>query len=75
MYHSFLYLGELIVLKGWQYGCLCNKTGCFRMVTLFAVATLTFLMYLVPGGPFLAEKAPSPQTLKALEQKYGLDDR
>ncbi len=44
------------------------------LVTLFAVATLTFfLMYLVPGGPFLAEKAPSPQTLKALEQKYGLD--
>ncbi len=43
-------------------------------VTLFVVATLTFfLMYLVPGGPFLAEKAPSPQTLKALEQKYGLD--
>lgn len=43
-------------------------------VTLFAVATLTFfLMYLVPGGPFLAEKAPSQQTLKALEQKYGLD--
>lgn len=38
------------------------------------VATLTFfLMYLVPGGPFLAEKAPSPQTMKALEEKYGLD--
>jgi oligopeptide transport system permease protein len=30
-------------------------------------------MYLVPGGPFLAEKAPSPQTMKALEEKYGLD--
>lgn len=43
-------------------------------VTLIAVATLTFfLMFLVPGGPFLAEKAPSPQTLQALEQKYGLD--
>lgn len=44
------------------------------IVTLFLVATLTFfLMYLVPGGPFLAEKAPSEQTLKALEEKYGLD--
>lgn len=44
------------------------------LVTLIAVATLTFfLMYLVPGGPFLSEKAPSAQTLKALEQKYGLD--
>lgn len=44
------------------------------VVTLFLVATLTFfLMYLVPGGPFLSEKAPSEQTLKALEEKYGLD--
>lgn len=44
------------------------------IVTLFLVATLTFfLMYLVPGGPFLSEKAPSQQTLKALEEKYGLD--
>jgi oligopeptide transport system permease protein len=43
-------------------------------VTLFIVATLTFfLMYLVPGGPFLAEKAPSEATLAALEAKYGLD--
>jgi len=30
-------------------------------------------MFLVPGGPFLAEKAPSAATLKALEEKYGLD--
>ena len=44
------------------------------VVTLFLVATLTFfLMFLVPGGPFLSEKAPSPQTLQALEKKYGLD--
>jgi len=28
---------------------------------------------MVPGGPFLAEKAPSEATLKALNQKYGLD--
>jgi oligopeptide transport system permease protein len=44
------------------------------VVTLFLVATLTFfLMFLVPGGPFLSEKAPSPQTLAALKAKYGLD--
>ncbi len=44
------------------------------VITLFLVATLTFfLMFLVPGGPFLAEKAPSVQTLEALNRKYGLD--
>lgn len=44
------------------------------IVTLFLVSTMTFfLMFLVPGGPFLAEKAPSQQTLQALEEKYGLD--
>ena len=30
-------------------------------------------MFMVPGGPFLAEKAPSAATLEALNQKYGLD--
>lgn len=43
-------------------------------VTLWLVATITFtLMNLVPGGPFLSEKAPSEATLKALNEKYGLD--
>lgn len=42
--------------------------------TLWLVATLTFtIMFMVPGGPFLAEKAPSAATLEALNQKYGLD--
>lgn len=42
--------------------------------TLWLVATLTFtIMFIVPGGPFLAEKAPSAATLEALNQKYGLD--
>lgn len=42
--------------------------------TLWLVATITFfLMYLVPGGPFLAEKTPSAATLEALNRKYGLD--
>jgi oligopeptide transport system permease protein len=30
-------------------------------------------MNLVPGGPFLSEKAPSAATTAALEKKYGLD--
>ena len=44
------------------------------IVTLFVVAAITFfLMNLVPGGPFLSDKAPSPQVLAAMEEKYGLD--
>lgn len=44
------------------------------IVTIFVVATVTFfLMNIVPGGPFLAEKSPSPEALAAMEAKYGLD--
>ena len=44
------------------------------IVTIWAVATITFfLMNLVPGGPFLSEKAVSPKAMAALEAKYGLD--
>ena len=44
------------------------------LVALFLVATITFfVMNLVPGGPFEAEKSISPQALAALEAKYGLD--
>ena len=44
------------------------------IVTAFVVATLTFfIMNLVPGGPFLAEKAVTPQAQAAMEAKYGLD--
>lgn len=44
------------------------------IVTIWAVASLTFfLMNLVPGGPFLSEKAISKQATAALEAKYGLD--
>lgn len=44
------------------------------MVTIWVVATLTFfLMNLVPGGPFMSEKAISPAAQAALEAKYGLD--
>ena len=44
------------------------------IVTAFLVATLTFfIMNMVPGGPFLAEKAVTPQAQAAMEAKYGLD--
>ncbi len=44
------------------------------IVTAFLVATLTFfIMNLVPGGPFLSEKAVTPQAQAAMEAKYGLD--
>mgnify|MGYP000197217583 CR=1 FL=1 len=50
------------------------KRVLLAIVTLWLVATITFaLMNMVPGGPFLAEKAPSEATLKALNEKYGLD--
>lgn len=43
-------------------------------LTLFVVFTLTFfLMNLVPGGPFVAEKSISPAAQAALEAKYNLD--
>ncbi|MBI4704543.1 MAG: ABC transporter permease subunit [Deltaproteobacteria bacterium] len=41
---------------------------------LFVVATLLFfLLRLVPGGPFDTERAVPPEVLRALEQKYHLD--
>jgi len=44
------------------------------VVALLAVSAITFfIMNLVPGGPFLSEKAPTPQVLEQLEAKYGLD--
>jgi oligopeptide transport system permease protein len=50
------------------------KRVLMAIVTIWLVATITFfLMFLVPGGPFLAEKSPSPATLEALNKKYGLD--
>lgn len=43
-------------------------------VTIFVVATITFfLMNLVPGGPFVAEKSISVQAQEALKEKFGLD--
>ena len=42
--------------------------------TIFLIATITFfVMNAIPGGPFNSEKAVSPETLAALNKKYGLD--
>ncbi len=44
------------------------------VLTILLVATITFfLMNLVPGGPFIAEKSISEQAQAALKAKYGLD--
>ncbi|MDR3240348.1 MAG: ABC transporter permease [Clostridiales bacterium] len=43
------------------------------VVTLFIVITATFfLMFLVPGGPFLSERV-NQQTIDLMNRKYGLD--
>ena len=43
-------------------------------ITIFLVATITFfLMRMVPGGPFIAEKSISEQAQAALNAKFGLD--
>ena len=45
------------------------------LLTVFIVATLTFfLMRLVPGGPFLSEKAVSEATRNALNDKYKFNE-
>ena len=42
------------------------------IVTCWLVATLTFfLMNLVPGGPFMAEKALTPQAQQAMMKNTG----
>ena len=50
------------------------KLVAMGVLSIFIVATLTFfLMNLVPGGPFVAEKSISKEAQAALEAKYGLD--
>ena len=50
------------------------KRVLLSFLALIAVTLLTFfLMNLIPGGPFLSEKAPSPEVLAAMNAKYGLD--
>ena len=44
------------------------------VLTVWVVITITFfVMRMVPGGPFMGEKAISEAATKALEAKYGMD--
>ena len=44
------------------------------LLALFVVVTATFFMVrFVPGGPFTAEKAVTPEIMKNLEAHYGLN--
>jgi len=50
------------------------KRFLFMLVTLFIIITITFiLMHAVPSSPFVSEKAITASTMKALNEKYGLD--
>lgn len=46
----------------------------YSVITLFVLITVTFfMMRLLPGDPFLGEKAVSPEIMDVLKAKYGLD--
>lgn len=46
----------------------------YAFLTLMVLVALTFfMMRLLPGDPFIGEKAVPETTLKALNEKYGLD--
>ena len=56
---TLLYIGKRILLA---------------IFTVWVVITVTFfIMHAVPGGPFVGEKATTPEVQKAMEAKYGLD--
>ncbi|MCK5762125.1 MAG: ABC transporter permease, partial [Candidatus Izimaplasma sp.] len=43
--------------------------------TIFIIATVTFfLMRAIPGGPFTRERRVPPEILRALEERYNLDE-
>ncbi|MBW7571568.1 ABC transporter permease [Caproiciproducens faecalis] len=50
------------------------KRIAYALLTIFLISVITFaLMNMIPGGPFLSEKAVSPATTEAMKVKYGLD--
>ncbi|MGD9605715.1 MAG: ABC transporter permease [Bacilli bacterium] len=51
-----------------------GKRILLAFATVFLVITITFFaMNAIPGGPFLSEKAVTPEVTARLEEKYGLD--
>lgn len=50
------------------------KRAVLAVITIFLVITITFfIMNFIPGGPFMSEKSVTPETLAALNAKFGLD--
>lgn len=50
------------------------KRVIYSVLTLFFLIALTFfMMQLLPGDPFVGDKAVDPIVLEALNEKYGLD--
>ena len=50
------------------------KRAILAVITIFLVITITFfIMNFIPGGPFMSEKSVTPETLAALNAKFGLD--
>lgn len=50
------------------------KRVLIAILTIFLIVTITFfVMNAIPGGPFNSEKSVSPETLAALNARYGLD--
>lgn len=51
-----------------------GKRVLLAVVTVFIICAITFFaMNAIPGGPFDSEKAPSPEVMKVLNERYDLD--
>ena len=67
----YSYTGQLLRSNATRY---VIKRLLLSFLTVWIVITITFfVMHAVPGGPFLGEKAVSPEVEAALKEKYGLD--
>lgn len=52
----------------------CLKRIGLAVLTIFCIIAITFFsMNAIPGGPFDAEKAPSPEVKQVLMERYNLD--
>lgn len=50
------------------------KRVCYAILTIFLLLLITFfMMHMLPGSPFVGDKAVSEATIRALEVRYGLD--
>jgi oligopeptide transport system permease protein len=68
------FLGAVYVVISQQMLVYVTKRILEAGVTLFLIATLTFVMLrFLPGGPFDSEKALPPEIKANIDAKYGLD--